>query len=123
MKKNHPQQKRYRVYLNKRPHLPEQAGRKLFFESCTHNEAVIFCEKLVGTMVEWFLEDYRFYSSRNHEATEALRKFVANFWIEPVDDAPVPAKSFCAKRHAAKLLEPHPHILAKVAPHIFGFEA
>lgn len=123
MKRNQPQEKRYRVYVNQRPHLPAQAGRKLFFEASSHKEAVIFSEKLVGTMVEWFLEDYRFYGIRNPDVTESLRKFVVNFWIEPVDDAPVPAKPFCAKRHAAKLLEPHPHILAKVAPQIFGFQA
>ena len=123
MKKHQSQEKRYRVYVNQRPHLPVQAGRKLFFEASSHKEAVIFSEKLVGTMVEWFLEDYRFYGSRNYDVIETLRNFVVNFWIESVDDAPVPAKSFCAKKHAAKLLEPHPHILAKVAPQIFGFQA
>jgi hypothetical protein len=46
-----------------------------------------------------------------------------NFWIEPVGDTPTPSKPFCARRHAAKLLEPHPRILARVAPHLFGFES
>ena len=55
--------------------------------------------------VEWVA---RFYGSRNHEVTEALRKFFANFWIEPIDDGPVPAKPFCLKRHGAKLLEARP---------------
>ena len=123
MKKHQLHEKRYRVYVNQRPHLPEQAGRKLFFEASSHKEAVLFSEQLVGTMVEWFLEDYRFYGSRHHDVIETLRKFVVNFWIEPIDDAPLPGKPFCAKRHATKLLEPHPHILAKVAPHIFGLQA
>jgi len=107
MKKHQLHEKKYRVYVNQRPHLPAQAGRKLFFEASSHKEAVIFSEKLVGTMVEWFLEDYRFYGSRNYDVIETLRNFVVNFWIEPIDDAPLPGKPFCAKRHATKLLEPH----------------
>ena len=123
MKKNQSQKGNYHVYLNKDPHLPEKIGRKLFFESHNYNEAVTFSERLVGTMVQWFLEDYRFYGHRDHQIIESFRKFIVNFWIEPVGDTPTPLKPFCARRHAAKLLEPYPTILAKVTPYIFGSEA
>ena len=122
-KKNKASQKCYHVYLNKRPHLPQRAGCRLFFESRTHKEAVIFSEQLVAEVVRWFLEDCRYYGPRDYWTIESFQKFVVNFWIEPVGDTPTPAKPFCARRHAAKLLEPHPTILARVAPCLFGFES
>lgn len=122
-KKNKASQRCYHVYLNKRPHLPQRAGCRLFFESHTHKEAVIFSEQFVGQVVEWFLEDCEFYGPDDYQALDSFQSFVVNFWIEPVGDTPTPAKPFCARRHAAKLLEPHPKILARVAPRLFGFES
>jgi len=112
----------YRVYLNKHPHLPEQSGRALFFESHSYPAAVFFSQQLVRNSVEWLVEDFHLHDSYAGDAVERFRKFVENFWIEPVGPTPEPDRAFCARRHAGKLLETHPHILAKVSPLIFGDE-
>jgi hypothetical protein len=112
----------YRVYLNKQPHLPNQAGRALFFESHSYHAAVYFSQQLVRNSVEWLVEDLHLHEADAGDAVQRFRKFVENFWIEPIGEAPEPARPFCARRHAGKLLETHPHILAKVSPLIFGDE-
>ena len=106
----------YRVYLNKHPHLPDMAGRLLFFESHCFEEALHFSRQLVGNGVDWLVEDHRLHSAHAREAVQTFRKLVENFWIEPVGgDGELP-QPFCAKRHALELLQPHPSILARVAP-------
>jgi hypothetical protein len=108
----------YRVYLNKHPHLPGKAGQRIFFESHCFDEALRFSHKIVGNGVDWLLEDIRFYGLHAREAVQTFRKLVENLWIEPVGgdgDLPQP---FCAKRHALELLQPHPAVLARVAPHL-----
>lgn len=122
MKKNPKLGEGFRVYLNKRPHLPNQAGRVLFFESHSYHAAVYFSRQLVRNSVEWLVEDFHLHESYAGDAVERFRKFVENFWIEPVGATPEPARPFCARRHTGKLLAPHPHILAKISPFIFGDE-
>jgi hypothetical protein len=120
VKKNTKLEEGYRVYLNKHPHLPNQAGRTLFFESHSYHDAVYFSRQLVRNSVEWLVEDIHLHEACAGDAVQRFRKFVENFWIEPVGATPEPDMPFCARRHAWKLLEPHPHILAKVSPLIFG---
>jgi hypothetical protein len=120
VKKNTKLEEGYRVYLNKHPHFPNQAGRTLFFESHSYHDAVHFSRQLVRISVEWLVEDFHLHEAYAGDAVQRFRKFVENFWIEPVGATPEPDLPFCARRHAGKLLEPHPHILAKVSPIIFG---
>jgi len=122
VKKNPKLEEGYRVYLNKHPHLPDQSGRAFFFESRSYHAAVYFSQQLVRNSVEWLVEDFHLHDSYAGDAVQRFRRFVENFWIEPVGEAPEPAMPFCARRHAGKLLETHPHILAKVSPLIFGDE-
>ena len=122
VKKNPKLEEGYRVYLNKHPHLPNQAGRTLFFDSRSYHDAVYFSRQLVRNSVEWLVEDFHLHETYAGDAVLRFRKFVENFWIEPVGATPEPAIPFCARRHAGKLLEPHPHILAKVSPLFFGDE-
>jgi hypothetical protein len=108
----------YRVYLNKHPHLPDKAGRRLFFESHCFDEALHFSRQIVGNGVEWLVEDIRFHGLHARDAVQTFRKLVENLWIEPVDgDGELP-QAFCAKRHALELLQPHPAVLARVATHL-----
>lgn len=83
---------------------------------------MFFAQQLVRNSVEWLVEDFHLHETYAGDAVQRFRKFVENFWIEPVGPTPEPAMPFCARRHARKLLQPHPHILAKVSPLIFGDE-
>ncbi len=112
----------YRVHLNKHPRLPNQAGRAHFFELHSYHAAVYFTKQLVRNSVEWLVEDFHLNEAYAGDAVRRFRKFIENVWIEPVSSTPEPAMPFCARRHAGKLLESHPHILAKVSPLIFGDE-
>ncbi len=112
----------YRVYLKKNPNLRGKAGCLVFFESRSYSTALYFSKQLVRNNVEWLVEDFHINDSYAIEAVNRFRKFVENFWIEPVGAAAKPLQPFCAKRHAGKLLKSHPQIHAKVSPFILGDE-